>query len=257
MIPAAFNVEPQRSGHDQENNLEADERNVKYLDVTPSTLANPLDRFQIGVKKLIEDLMIQRLSENDDIVTRYMEDGTFQNTAFPILAREIFEAINTAAGRKNVDQIIADGEGDAIEFKSTLRMNLHTSQFDVKMEHSVLKTIAAFLNSREGGTLIIGVNDNREAVGIKTDKFSNEDKMNLHLINLIKQRLGTTSMLNIKPHFEDFKDKRILVVDCTPSSSPIYIKDGRTEEFYIRAGASTAALAPSEMNEFIRQRFRN
>ena len=55
--------------------------------------ANPLDKFQLGIRKLIEDLMIQRMAENDKIVTRYMADQEFQGSAFPILAREIFEAI--------------------------------------------------------------------------------------------------------------------------------------------------------------------
>lgn len=58
--------------------------------------ANPLDKFQLGVRKLIEDLMIQRMAENDKIVTRHMDDGDFQRTAFPILAREIFEAVHAA-----------------------------------------------------------------------------------------------------------------------------------------------------------------
>ena len=61
--------------------------------VIQTAMANPLDKFQLGVRKLIEDLMIQRMAENDKIVTRYMDDGDFQRTAFPILAREIFDAI--------------------------------------------------------------------------------------------------------------------------------------------------------------------
>lgn len=61
--------------------------------VVQTAMANPLDKFQLGVRKLIEDLMIQRMTENDKIVTRYMDDSDFQRTAFPILAREIFDAI--------------------------------------------------------------------------------------------------------------------------------------------------------------------
>ena len=37
--------------------------------------------------------MIERMAENDKIVTRYMADQEFQGSAFPILAKEIFEAI--------------------------------------------------------------------------------------------------------------------------------------------------------------------
>lgn len=62
--------------------------------VVQTAMANPLDKFQLGVRKLVEDLMIQRMGENDKIVTRYMDDGEFQKAAFPILARKIFEAIH-------------------------------------------------------------------------------------------------------------------------------------------------------------------
>lgn len=62
--------------------------------VIQTAMANPLDKFQLGIRKLVEDLMIQRMAENDKIVTRYMDDGEFQRTAFPILAKEIFEAIH-------------------------------------------------------------------------------------------------------------------------------------------------------------------
>ena len=52
-----------------------------------TALANPLDKFELGIRKLIEDLMIERMGENDKIVTRYMADSDFQGSAFPILAR--------------------------------------------------------------------------------------------------------------------------------------------------------------------------
>jgi len=61
--------------------------------VIATAKANPLDKFLLGIKPLIESLMIQRLSENDRIVTRYMDDQAFQNTAFPILAEAIFDTI--------------------------------------------------------------------------------------------------------------------------------------------------------------------
>lgn len=38
--------------------------------------------------------MIQRMTENDAIVTRYMADEAFQSTLFAALAREIFESVH-------------------------------------------------------------------------------------------------------------------------------------------------------------------
>jgi len=72
--------------------------------VVQTAMANPLDKFQLGVRKLIEDLMIQRMAENDKIVTRYMDDGDFQRTAFPILAKEIFEAVRASKDRNPAER---------------------------------------------------------------------------------------------------------------------------------------------------------
>jgi type I restriction enzyme, R subunit len=74
------------------------ERACRSERVIQTALANPLDKFELGIRKLIEEFMIERMAENDKIVTRYMADRDFQGSAFPILAREIFEAVRAAAG---------------------------------------------------------------------------------------------------------------------------------------------------------------
>jgi len=48
-------------------------------------------------------------------------------------------------------KLLKKGETNKLEFKETIRTNLHTNNADRKMEHSVLKTIVAYLNS-SGGT---------------------------------------------------------------------------------------------------------
>lgn len=91
-----------------------------------------------------------------------------------------------------LEEIIETGEITTAEFKSCLRKNLHTGRQDPRIEHSVLKTIAGFLNA-SGGTVIIGVADDGVPVGIDEDGFENEDKMYLHLVNLLNSRNGATS----------------------------------------------------------------
>ncbi|MFZ5592977.1 MAG: hypothetical protein ACOY4D_01705 [Pseudomonadota bacterium] len=51
------------------------------------------DKFQLGLRKMLEDLMIQRMSENDRIVTRYMDDKVFEDAAFAVLSKVIYETI--------------------------------------------------------------------------------------------------------------------------------------------------------------------
>jgi len=72
------------------------EKAVKNDEIRKTAQANPLDKFQLGVRKLIEDFMIQRMSENDTIVSKYMEDLDFQGVIFPILSKGIWDAVREA-----------------------------------------------------------------------------------------------------------------------------------------------------------------
>ena len=87
------------------------EKAVKNEQVIQTALANPLDKFELGIRKLIEDFMIERMGENDKIVTRYMADRDFQASAFPILAREIFDSVreNSVAGPDSSATTVSDG----------------------------------------------------------------------------------------------------------------------------------------------------
>ena len=153
-----------------------------------------------------------------------------------------------------VEELVSAGESSDTEFKSTLRTNLHTGQSDPRIEHAALKTIAAFVNSN-GGTLIIGVSDDGTPVGIDADKFPNEDKMYLHLVNLIRDRIGPQHMMFIHPRFDDFEDVRVLIVGCQKGRAPLYVREGGTERFYIRTGAATTELSASQMHQYISHRF--
>ncbi len=154
----------------------------------------------------------------------------------------------------NLADLIQAGETKEREFKSTLSTNLHTNSKDPRIEMSCLKTVAAFLNS-QGGTLVVGVADDGTPVGIDADCFANEDRMNLHFSALIKDRIGPQYALHIHPHFADYQDKRVLVVECSASQSPAYVKDGTNEFFFVRNGSSTISLNASQTQDYIRQRF--
>lgn len=158
------------------------------------------------------------------------------------------------SGALRVEELVASGEGTGVEFKSTLRTNLHTGQRDAKMELMVLKTIAAFINS-QGGTLVIGVADDGTQVGIEADGFPDEDKMNLHLVNLLRDRVGSQFSMYIHPHFDDYQDVRVLTIDCLKGRSPVFVKDGGVERFYVRNGAATIELSASQTQAYVKSRF--
>jgi hypothetical protein len=191
-----------------------------------------------------------------------MEYGLFLKQRRELMAKVIADAYQLlakdgpaqTASIVSIADLVAKGEGTSIEFKGTLRTNLHTGEKDPRMEMGILKTIAAFLNSH-GGTLVVGVMDDGNPVGVEADKFENDDKMLLHLDNLIKDRIGPQHSLHIQPRFDDYQDKKVLVVECKPGKAPVFVKDGSIERFFVRGGASTTDLSGSQTQEFIQQRF--
>ncbi|MCK4267307.1 MAG: hypothetical protein KAX16_00635 [Actinomycetia bacterium] len=93
-------------------------------------------------------------------------------------------------------------------------------------------------------------------VGIETDGFPNEDKMGLHLVNIVKSRMGVQPMTWLHVRFDDHDDRRVMVVKCHEAHSPVFVKDGEVERFYIRTGPSTSELSASQTLEYIKQRFK-
>jgi hypothetical protein len=155
---------------------------------------------------------------------------------------------------KITEDIIKIGETAKIEFKSTLRTNLHTKQVDKKMELSVLKTIAAFLNTK-GGNLLIGVDDDKKILGLETDNFQNDDKINLHLTNLTKTHIGNEFLPLIKSTIVQINNKKVLLIICKESSQRVFLKHNNSEEFYIRNGPSSMKLEGSALIEYVNNKF--
>lgn len=154
----------------------------------------------------------------------------------------------------SVETLLAGGETDSVEFKSTLRTNLHTSQSDDKIQLSVLKTIAGFLNNN-GGTLLIGVADDGEVLGLEADNFPSEDKYGLHLVNLISDRIGQVFLPYVHPHFTDQDGKRVLAVRCERGPKAAFVKDGQSQRFYVRGGNATSELQGAAITDYVKKRF--
>ncbi len=150
-------------------------------------------------------------------------------------------------------RLINLGEGNNIEFKSTVRMNLNKGKPGKEIEFAWLKAVVAFLNSN-GGTLLIGVADNGKILGLEADNFENNDRCLLHIKNLFNHHIGA--------EFSDFvdffllivEDKKIVTVDCQEAGKPVFLRIGKNEEFYIRSGPSNSKLAPSQMLRYVQQK---
>ena len=191
----------------------------------------------------------------------HMDYRKFLSSRRELIAKKIREGYEKLTQGVQAEQqeldlagVIRGGESGSVEFKATLRVNLHTHERDSRMEHAVLRTLAGFLNS-SGGTLIVGVSDDGTPVGLDVDGFENEDKIALHLSNLVNSRMGPSAWITLHANFEDYEEDRILAVHCEKAHSPVYVTEGNTQHFYVRTGPSTTALNLSQTQEYIKQRF--
>ena len=172
-------------------------------------------------------------------------------------ALEYITAYQYGTQNQRLTELIAIGENAKQEFKSTLRWNIHSERYDEAITHACIKTIAALLNTN-GGNLLIGVADNGDIVGIELDKFENNDKFQLHLINFLKTNLGETVTTNLAIELiPTLALKTVCLVQCSPSKTPIFCKLKNGEEhFYVRTGPGTTKLPPSELVQYVSSHFK-
>jgi len=88
-----------------------------------------------------------------------------------------------------------------------------------------------------GGTLLIGVTDEKTAVGLDVDystlKKKNSDGFILHLIRTLNNYLGKEYFAFLSANIIHFKGKDICRIDVRPSNKPVYVvRDGQEEFFY-------------------------
>lgn len=163
-----------------------------------------------------------------------------------------------------LEEMIAEGEDDELEFKSSLRWDYKEQSVNKKLEDVVVKTIAAFANG-QGGTLLIGVNDEGEVLGLEGDYHAlggaNRDKFELHLRNVLNSGLGTAFVTSkLKIAFPIVSNIEICRIDIQPISRPLIIsvkdKNGvEQEKFYVRSGNSSQELSLQEMQSYLSERF--
>lgn len=161
-------------------------------------------------------------------------------------------------GTLSLEEIVASGEGQSIEFKSTLRWNIREKKKDNNLESAVVKTIAGFMNA-QGGILLIGVDDTGNIIGLENDynvlHKPSKDGFEQHIRNLCERDIGRELGQLINIRFLSRSGKEICVVTIQPSPRPVWIREKGEEEFYLRIGNRTSPLSKREIAEYIRMRW--
>lgn len=167
--------------------------------------------------------------------------------------------------REGIAELLAAGESERVEFKSTARINLRTGAKDERMEQVIAKTACAFLNA-DGGTLVIGVDDRGNPLGLDPDlatmKSPDHDRYELWLRDLLATCLGQNAAAGVGIEFASVptgEDEQAAVcrVTCRPSPRPVYLRPSRgaAPELWVRSGNSTRQLSVDEATEYVMHRW--
>ncbi|ATG90896.1 helix-turn-helix domain-containing protein [Methylomonas koyamae] len=162
---------------------------------------------------------------------------------------------------KDLPTIIRQGEGPLLEFKSTLRWDLQEQRVNRSLESVVLKTLAGFFNSHVGGTLLIGVADNGEIVGLEQDfqtlKKSDQDGFEQTLITAIAENLGADLCRFVHILFHRIDNKDVCRVIVSPALRPVFLNIANTPKFFVRTGGGTRDLNIQEALDYVAGRWKS
>lgn len=153
-------------------------------------------------------------------------------------------------------ELIKKGESETLEFKSSMVWDIRKNQPNKELKITVAKELAAFMNTN-GGTLLIGVEDDKTITGIEIDLailHNSTDDFELTLTNLINTYLGKMNRAYVDLRFEKVEDKQVAVVRVARALHAVYVKlESRKEEFCIRPGNSSQPLEVSEASQYIKE----
>jgi Putative DNA-binding domain len=161
----------------------------------------------------------------------------------------------------DLPSIIQQGESSRLEFKSSLRWDIAESRINRVLESVILKTLAGFLNSSVGGTLLIGVADNGDIIGLEKDyltlKKLGQDGFEQSLMTAISNNLGADLCVFVHVLFHAIDSKDVCRVIVSPASRPVFLEQGNTPKFYVRTGGGTRDLNIQEALGFVAGRWKH
>ncbi len=235
-------LEQLRDALDQDDGLDASAR------------VNTRENVRLTFDPKVEDKIQEIVETNFELYKRITDDPAFGQALKNFLFDDYIQR------HRRAEELLKLQESKTLEFKSSLRWNLKEDRKDdMVVTHSVLKTIAAFLNT-EGGDLLIGVADDRTVLGIDHDRLENDDRFMLHLAQVVRNGLGDRAGTCIDPKTQIVQGKTVCLVSCQRSPEPVFLRWKGIErdpcgEFFVRSGPGTVRLNSEDTEEYIRTRF--
>ncbi len=166
----------------------------------------------------------------------------------------VFVVMRSVREETDIHDLTKKGEHEQLEFKSTFRWDVNRNQVNKDMERNIMKTIAAFMNTN-GGSLVIGVDDQRKVIGIRADVDSlirkDVDGFENHFNNVFSAMIGPEFRRHVQLSFHDMSGEQVCLVSVDRARQPAYVKSGNGEDFFIRTGNATTSLKVSQATAYV------
>jgi len=152
---------------------------------------------------------------------------------------------------EQIIEIIANGEGNKIEFKPALLYNFKTGKAGISVKAKIATAICAFLNAN-GGLLFIGLDDEGKPQGLEWDfSLANGKKPKDYFQNEFDQMIEHFLSFAVKPNvvgqFYELEGKEVFIVTVEPSKNrAIFLKGQDGKEFWVRGNAGNRQLTDME-----------
>lgn len=141
--------------------------------------------------------------------------------------------------------LIKSGESEHLEFKTSVRWDHQQGKLNRALEGVIAKTIAGFINHK-GGSLLVGVADNGDIVGLTYDyqtlKQKDRDGFERCITDIVKTRLGGDLCALVHCLFYELDEKDICRIVVEPSTEPVYCMEGKVPRYFLRTGNGTREL---------------
>ena len=241
-------------------------------DIQQQAAANTADNFALVMQKEFLAGVVGQLGVAEDMAFEFIDNPNMQADVLAAYA-PLIQARAKVAYQEYcpIGELLGpDRESKHLEYKATLRTNATTGELMKVLETSVLKTIAAFLNGAEGGTLLIGVADDGTVHGLDSDYATlrkegrgDRDVFQLHLANIVGASMGDAAGAGLTVQFHSVDDHDLCRVHVRPSAVPVEAKvsvekKGQIEKktaFFVRRLNGTAELDDIERQRYIATRW--
>jgi hypothetical protein len=160
---------------------------------------------------------------------------------------------------RRAEDLVKRKASSSPEFLPTLRGDPADDRSDTEAATaSVLKTVAAFLNT-EGGDLLIGVSGNRALLGMEREGFESDDAAVRYLVEAVHEGLGELAAMCVEPSIQMVDGRMVCVVSCQRSPSAAFLKGRGAEpsspgELFIRKGPRTVKVPQGSVDDYVRIR---